>query len=84
MKLVITAGDAEYYSRIRQHDRMVQRRFDLPAPLPASVKVESVGEAQGCAILQVLFCIECVSIFENHFVFEKATLRYNVRTAPQA
>jgi hypothetical protein len=53
MEILVTAGEFENYARIREHDRLVQRRIDLPTPLATEVHVDTVGEGSGCAVLQV-------------------------------
>ena len=57
--LVSTAAGA--FSRsvhIKESDRLVQRRIDLPLPLASTVEIDSAaGEGSGCAILQVVFFI---------------------------
>lgn len=53
MEILVTAGEFENYARIREQDRLVQRRIDLPSPLATEVHIDTVGEGSGCAVLQV-------------------------------
>ncbi len=53
MELLVDAGEFEYSIRIREQDRLVQRRIDLPLPLPSQVQIFSVSEGSGCTIVQV-------------------------------
>lgn len=53
MEILVTAGEFENYARIREHDRLVQRRIDLPSPLATEVHIATVGDGTGCAVLQV-------------------------------
>ena len=39
--------------KMKENDRLVHRRFDLPSPLATKVEINSVGQGKGCAILQV-------------------------------
>lgn len=55
MEILVTAGVYENYVRIREHDRLVQRRIDLPSPLATEVHIDTVGEGSGCAVLQVYY-----------------------------
>lgn len=55
MELLVTAGEFEHYVRIREQDRLVQRRIDLPLPLNPQVNIDTVGEGNGCVILQVYY-----------------------------
>lgn len=52
MEILVTAGVYENYVRIRELDRLVQRRIDLPSPLATEVHIDTVGEGSGCAVLQ--------------------------------
>jgi hypothetical protein len=90
MEILVTAGEFENYARIREHDRLVQRRIDLPSPLATEVHIDTVGDGSGCAVLQVCHYI---SVFNYLFLLlptyrnmtylsSQATLRYNVRTPP--
>lgn len=54
MEILVAAGEFENYARIREHDRLVQRRIDLPSPLATEVHIDTVGDASGCAVLQVI------------------------------
>ena len=51
---MITADDFEDSIRIQEHNRLIQRRIDLPSPLPSEIKIDTVGDGNGCVILQVL------------------------------
>ncbi len=53
MEILVTAGEFEQYVRIREHDRLVQRRIDLPTPLASEVGIDTVGDGSGCSVLQV-------------------------------
>lgn len=53
MEMVVVAGEFEKQFRMKEEDRLVQRRIDLPLPLASSVSLDSVGEGNGCAIVQV-------------------------------
>lgn len=53
MELLVTTGEFEHYIRIREQDRLVQRRIDLPLPLHPEVNIDTVGEGNGCVVLQV-------------------------------
>lgn len=53
MEILVTAGEFEQYVRIREHDRLVQRRIDLPTPLASDVNIDTVGDGSGCTVLQV-------------------------------
>ena len=53
MEILVRADDYEKSFKIKENDRLVQRRVDLPSPLAATVEIDSVGEGKGCAILQV-------------------------------
>ena len=55
MKVLVTAGSFSNFVQIKESDRLVQRRIDLPLPLASTVKIDSVGGGTGCAILQVNF-----------------------------
>ena len=55
MKMLLTAGDFEREIRVEQADRLGQRRVDLPLPLASSASLDSVGEGNGCAVVQVRF-----------------------------
>lgn len=55
MKVLITAGAFSHSLQIKESDRLVQRRIDLPLPLAPTVEIDSVGEGSGCAVLQVRF-----------------------------
>ena len=55
MKVLVTAGSFSNLVQIKESDRLVQRRIDLPLPLASAVEIDSVGEGSGCAILQVHF-----------------------------
>lgn len=57
MELLVTAGEFENYIRIREHDRLVQRRIDLPLPLNPQVHIDTVGEGSGCVVLQVCYSL---------------------------
>jgi len=52
MEMVVVAGEFEQNVVIKEADRLVQRRIDLAPPLPSSVTVDSVGQGNGCAIVQ--------------------------------
>ena len=54
MEIQIRAGEYEKSFRIKENDRLVQRRVDLPSPLATNVEIDSVGQGKGCAILQVI------------------------------
>lgn len=53
MEVLVTAGEFQNYIRIREQDRLVQRRIDLPTPLASEIKIAATGEGNGCVILQV-------------------------------
>ena len=56
MKVLVTAGSFSNSVQIKESDRLVQRRIDLPLPLASAVEIDSAGsEGSGCAILQELF-----------------------------
>ena len=60
MKVTVNAGEFDGVFVITEGDRLVQRRIDLPSPLALNVEIDSVGEGEGCAILQV-----CLLYFIN-------------------
>lgn len=53
MKVVVTADEFSAHFNIKESDRLVQRRIDLPLPMASIVEIDSVGEGEGCAIIQV-------------------------------
>ena len=56
MKLVVVAGDFEENVIIKEADRLVQRRIDLPTPSTSAeshVSFVGVGVGDGCAFVQV-------------------------------
>jgi len=59
MKVLVStvAGAFSRSVHIKESDRLVQRRIDLPLPLASTVEIDSAaGEgSSGCAILQVGF-----------------------------
>ena len=57
MEMVVVAGEFDHYIRIREADRLVQRRIDLPLPLEPSVSIDTVGQGNGCAIVQVCYLL---------------------------
>lgn len=64
MEILVVAGDFEENIVIKEADRLVQRRIDLPTPATSTaseVNIYSVGEGHGCAVVQVLspYCILC-------------------------
>lgn len=63
MEILFIAGDLEHAVHIREQDRLLQRRIDLPLPLAANVNVSSVGEGNGCAMVQVWLTIRFRVIF---------------------
>jgi len=69
MKVLVTAGAFSNSVQIKESDRLVQRRIDLPLPLASAVKIDSVGEGSGCAILQVhLFLFEMRTCIVNNIL----------------
>ena len=56
VEVVITADDFEESIRIQEHNQLVQRRIDLPSPLASEIKIDTIGDGNGCVILQVFLC----------------------------
>ena len=56
VEVVITADDFEDSIRIQEHNQLVQRRIDLPSPLASEIKIDTIGDGNGCVILQVFLC----------------------------
>ena len=67
MKVLVTAGSFSNFVQIKESDRLVQRRIDLPLPLAPAVKIDSVGEGSGCTILQVNICSMKNVCFKSDF-----------------
>ena len=53
VEMKIVAGKFEKSLRVREKDRLVQRRVELPSPMAPSVAITSVDKSSGCAIVQV-------------------------------
>lgn len=53
MKIQIATGKFERSVRVKEKDRLVQRRIELPLPLAPSVAITSIDKSNGCAIVQV-------------------------------
>jgi len=59
----ITADDFEDSIRIQEHNRLVQRRIDLPSPLASEIKIDAIGDGNGCVILQVFYVMSILFCF---------------------
>ena len=53
MKIQIATGKFERSVRVKEKDRLVQRRIELPLPLAPSVAITSIDKSNGCVIVQV-------------------------------
>ena len=75
MKVTVNAEEFSAGFQMTESDRLVQRRIDLPSPLASSVEIDSVGEGEGCAIIQVRFYYFCILLLHQHLVIKAILTR---------
>ena len=64
VETVITVDDFEGSIRVQEHNRLVQRRIDLPSSLASEIKIDTFGDGDGWVFLQVFFFL----FFANHII----------------